>query len=242
MQVGNRNYRGLLKFGIKEHMEALYEEGLLYLNTFTYFKELEYNGDGRADIYEGVTEYYSGEGFDNLNLTISFGEEEHILSRANGTLGVAFTDRPPEFSHLYSMTSIDVNWALKQDKLIDERNFAKNKDYVVIVYDTVKFLDKLTNYLVTNGYTSKRGFIEYINENSYSGEMGCFRKFSSYSHQNEWRLALKCHNILDPIKITLGSLEGIAIPPKDKKDFYDMKIRIGNRELSNKSLYTKVTT
>ena len=78
MQVGNRNYRGLLKFGIKEHMEALYEEGLLYLNTFTYFKELEYNGDGRADIYEGVTEYYSGEGFDNLNLTISF-ERKNIF-------------------------------------------------------------------------------------------------------------------------------------------------------------------
>ena len=75
MQVGNSNYRGLLKFGVKEHMEALYEEGLLYLNTFAYFKELEYSGDGRADIYEGVTEYYSGEGFDNLKLTISFGEE-----------------------------------------------------------------------------------------------------------------------------------------------------------------------
>ena len=33
MQVGNSNYRGLLKFGIKEHMEALYEEGLLWIKS-----------------------------------------------------------------------------------------------------------------------------------------------------------------------------------------------------------------
>lgn len=240
MKVYNRNYIGLLKFGTKEHLEALYEEGLLYLNTFAYFKELDYSGDGRADIYEGVTEYYSGEGFDKLNLTIFFEGEGHTLSRANGTLGVSFTDRPPEFSHLYSMTSIDINWALEHNTLIDERNFAKNKDYVVIVYDTVKFLDKLTNYLVINEYTSRRDFIEYIDENSYSGEIGCFRKFSSYSYQNEWRLTLKCHNILNPIKITLGSLEGIAIPPKDKESFYDMKFCIGNRALSNKHTSTKV--
>lgn len=33
MKVYNRNYIGLLKFGTKEHLEALCEEGLLYITS-----------------------------------------------------------------------------------------------------------------------------------------------------------------------------------------------------------------
>ena len=51
MKIKDKNYIGLLKFGKKEHMEALYNEGLLYMNTFDYFINLEDNGDGRADKY-----------------------------------------------------------------------------------------------------------------------------------------------------------------------------------------------
>ena len=38
MKFGTKNYVGLIKFGEKQHMDALYNEGLLYLNTFSYFK------------------------------------------------------------------------------------------------------------------------------------------------------------------------------------------------------------
>ena len=44
----------LFKFGKKEHIEQLYREGLLYLNTLDYFTRLE--GDGvRGDKDEGLS-------------------------------------------------------------------------------------------------------------------------------------------------------------------------------------------
>lgn len=226
MKFGDRNYIGLLKFGEKEHMQALYNKGLLYLNTFDYFKSLEFCSDGRADSFEAVGEYYSGDDIDKMNITIEFGEEKHILSRKGGTLGIAITDKPVKYSHLYSMTSIDTNWTKKNNLLIDEKNFASGKDYVVIIYDTVAFLNRLRKYIIENNYICQSGFIEYVDQDGYSGEMGCFKKFNNYSYQNEWRLALSCWHTQEPIKIELGSLSDIAHPPIDKQNFFNMSYRI----------------
>lgn len=109
LKFGNKNYIGLLKFGEKEHMQSFYNNGLLYLNTFAYFKCLEFCGDGRADNFKAVAEYYSGDEIDKMNFTLQFGNEKRILSKKGGTLGFSITDKPLQYSHLYSMTSIDIN-------------------------------------------------------------------------------------------------------------------------------------
>lgn len=226
MKFGDKNYTGLLKFGEKQHMDSFYNEGLLYLNTFSYFKNLEYSGDGRADSFEGIDEYYSGEEIDKMNFTLTVGDKSYTLSRNEGTLGIGITDKPPLYSHLYSMTTIDKNWVIKNNRLLHEKNFAPNKDYVVIIYDTATFLKRLNNYLLKHKYSSKSGFVEYIDPDNYSGEIGCFRKFNNYSYQNEWRLAIACWNTQEPVKIYLGSLHDIAMPPTDKNAFYKMDVRL----------------
>lgn len=235
MKFGEKNYVGLIKFGAKQHMDALYNEGLLYLNTFSYFKNLEHSGDGRADCFEGTTEYYSGEEFDKMNVTLIIGNKSYTLSRKGGTLGIGITDTPPQYSHLYSMTSIDINWALKNNLLLDERNFAKNKDYVVMIHNPASFLERLQKCLTMRKYTCKSGFIEYIDPDNYSGDIGCFRKFNSYSYQNEWRLALSCYDTQEPLKIYLGSLSDIAIPPMDKTSYFNLKFRIGDKSINTRT-------
>lgn len=107
MKIKDKNYIGLLKFGKKEHMEALYNEGLLYMNTFDYFINLEDNGDGRADKYEATTLYYAGDGVDDIKLTLGSGDDKITLSREGGTLSIAMITDQPTYSHLYSMTAID---------------------------------------------------------------------------------------------------------------------------------------
>lgn len=169
MKIKDKNYIGLLKFGKKEHMEAFYNEGLLYMNTFDYFINLEDNGDGRADKYEATTLYYAGDGVDDIKLTLGSGDDKITLSREGGTLSIAMITDQPTYSHLYSMTAIDTKWALENDLLLDERNFADCKDYVVIIHDCNKFIERLTNKLNENKGNSKLSFIEYIDEHNYSG-------------------------------------------------------------------------
>lgn len=235
MKIKDKNYIGLLKFGKKEHMEALYNEGLLYMNTFDYFINLEDNGDGRADKYEATTLYYSGDGVDDIKLTLGSGDDKITLSREGGTLSIAMITDQPTYSHLYSMTAIDTKWALENDLLLDERNFADGKDYVVIIHDFNKFVERLTNKLNENKWNSKLSFIEYIDEHNYSGQMGCFRKFDKFSYQNEWRCAVLQNGIKEPITITLGSLADIAFTPRNKREFYEMNAKIGNIAISNKN-------
>lgn len=235
MKIKDKNYIGLLKFGKKEHMEALYNEGLLYMNTFDYFINLEDNGDGRADKYEATTLYYAGDGVDDIKLTLGSGDDKITLSREGGTLSIAMITDQPTYSHLYSMTAIDTKWALENDLLLDERNFADGKDYVVIIHDCNKFIERLTNKLNENKGNSKLSFIEYIDEHNYSGQMGCFRKFDKFSYQNEWRCAVLQNWIKEPITITLGSLADIAFTPRNKREFYEMNAKIGNIAISNKN-------
>lgn len=235
MKIKDKNYIGLLKFGKKEHMEALYNEGLLYMNTFDYFINLEDNGDGRADKYEATTLYYAGDGVDDIKLTLGSGDDKITLSREGGTLSIAMITDQPTYSHLYSMTAIDTKWALENDLLLDERNFADGKDYVVIIHDCNKFIERLTNKLNENKGNSKLSFIEYIDEHNYSGQMGCFRKFDKFSYQNEWRSAVLQNGIKEPITITLGSLADIAFTPRNKREFYEMNAKIGNIAISNKN-------
>ncbi len=235
MKIKDKNYIGLLKFGKKEHMEALYNEGLLYMNTFDYFINLEDNGDGRADKYEATTLYYAGDGVDDIKLTLGSGDDKITLSREGGTLSIAMITDQPTYSHLYSMTAIDTKWALENDLLLDERNFADGKDYVVIIHDCNKFIERLTNKLNENKGNSKLSFIEYIDEHNYSGQMGCFRKFDKFSYQNEWRCAVLQNGIKEPITITLGSLADIAFTPRNKREFYEMNAKIGNIAISNKN-------
>lgn len=235
MKIKDKNYIGLLKFGKKEHMEALYNEGLLYMNTFDYFINLEDNGDGRADKYEATTLYYAGDGVDDIKLTLGSGDDKITLSREGGTLSIAMITDQPTYSHLYSMTAIDTKWALENDLLLDERNFADGKDYVVIIHDCNKFIERLTNKLNENKGNSKLSFIEYIDEHNYSGQIGCFRKFDKFSYQNEWRCAVLQNGIKEPITITLGSLADIAFTPRNKREFYEMNAKIGNIAISNKN-------
>ena len=235
MKINDKNYIGLLKFGKKEHMEALYNEGLLYMNTFDYFINLEDNGDRRADKYEATTLYYAGDGVDDIKLTLGSGDDKITLSREGGTLSIAMITDQPTYSHLYSMTAIDTKWALENDLLLDERNFADGKDYVVIIHDCNKFIERLTNKLNENKGNSKLSFIEYIDEHNYSGQMGCFRKFDKFSYQNEWRCAVLQNGIKEPITITLGSLADIAFTPRNKRKFYEMNAKIGNIAISNKN-------
>ena len=131
-----KNYVGLLKFGQKEHMDAFFGNGELYLNTFDYFKNLEDIGDGRADSCEYLFSLYSGTGVENLQLTITPSDGKAfkpIVLNKNSIASVKLDCSDKKYSHLFCLSAVDVDWTQQNKQLVDRRNVANGKDWVVFI-------------------------------------------------------------------------------------------------------------
>ena len=223
----------LIKLGSEENMKNLYEKGELYLQTFEYFKNLEKTNDGRGDPDEYLTEYYAGNGLDDITLELACknnitGETiKHLLSRATGIVSFSLNESTKMFTHLYCMSLSDIKAIKKHSTLISPDNFAENKDFAVVIFDYNEFLNRIKNQLQENNIPAAVGKIKYVNKENYGGDMGCFCKFDEYAYQNEWRLAVRIPSNKAE-KIHIGSLEDIAFEPIHKDIFLKTQILFKN--------------
>lgn len=228
-------YLGLIKLGAKEHMFDLYENGHVYLNTFEYFRIAEVNDDGRADPYEYITKYHAGEAMDPLKFiltaVLNTGEVIKIpLSRSSGVKSIVMNCLEKRYSHLFCMSLIDKDWINKNGTILDHRNIAPGKDWMLIVQNIPEFNRRLKLAIAQQGFGACEARpIEYINAENYSGEFGCFKKFNAYSYQQEWRLAVNCPNKVVPQHLYLGSLADIAVSPFPAEQMYERPVRIVGR-------------
>ena len=55
----------------------------------------------------------------------------------------------------------------------------------------------------------QRGFVEYMDQDTHSGDMGPFRKFRRFEFQSEYRVAVGT-GLPGPRKLRIGSLRSIA--------------------------------
>ena len=225
----NNRRAGLLKFGSFEHMQKFYETGEMYFNTFDYFRHLEANGDGRADKNEYCLEHFSGERIKDFRIIIKSkkrNNETFILEGGKDLKELTFYSDQQNFSHLYSLSFIDLEWSINNNFIISSLNFAETKDYVVPIFNSSEFLERIKNKLRSLNVDVQADFIQYVKKDSYSGEMGAFKKFSNYAYQNEYRIAVNFNSTIPQI-INIGSLADIAQPPQSKKDFFNSDCEIG---------------
>ena len=221
MPVDIKQYCGLIKIGVFEHMSALYEEGELYFNTFKYFRELECSSDGRGDPNEYLS-YYGGNG---TKVAIKRkGDKEY--TQINDVQFVSMRNNQEEYSHLYCLSSINKSWTYKNKLLISSKNFADGKNYAVIIHNFNEFAKRLKAKLVELKVRAKARYIDYVSRKEYNGEMGCFKKFEEYSYQNEYRIVACLKNDSVPQSIKIGSLKDIALNPLSQKEFESLEIRV----------------
>lgn len=223
-----KNYKILLKFGKQNDILSLYNFGEVYFNTFEFFKELKFREDWRADKFEYSDLHYTGDDINICNLKIGIKNNLKEFSKENGVKSITIDFLYKEYTHIFCLSCIDIDWAKNNNKIIDERNFAENKDWILIINHYNVFLEKLKEAMDNMKLNYKIDFITYVDKASYSGDMGCFKKFDEYSFQNELRIAVKFPN-KGPQKIFIGSLENIAYPPMDKNTFLNRcNIKIDN--------------
>lgn len=191
----------LFKFGKRQHIEQFVSEGLLYMNTLEYFTKLEAESV-RRDPNEGVDKMWPA-------------RESRVFVKKN--LNDAWTEVGPLAGPLQfrSRDSLAVNvfcmygiWASTGLSLVDPRNFAFG-DTFVLFKEGDEFLRRAKQAALDAGHDMECRAVEYVDETSYRGTMGPFRKLARFSYQSEFRCVLS-PGTGAPYGLRLGSLSEIV--------------------------------
>lgn len=170
----------LLKFGKQEHIEQFVHEGLIYMNSLSYFKAME-NDMVRMDKHEGAD--YSIQA-DGAKLRMEVNGEKVYVGTVRGPIVSSNNDD--------SITNVFCMYAFPKstlEKSIDPRNFAFG-DTFVLLEDGDEFLRRVHAMAKKENMDLKQGLVEYVDKATYSGPMGIYRKFSNFEYQREFRFSV----------------------------------------------------
>lgn len=89
-----------------------------------------------------------------------------------------------------------------------------NKAVVIFGEKIFEFIKRLKNAIEINKNNYKNAVeksIEYVDYNTYHGEMGIFKKYSEFKWQFEWRFAIrKIKKDYSPVILKIGNIYDIA--------------------------------
>jgi hypothetical protein len=223
--MGN-NIRAIAKFSEIIYLIDLLENGVLFFNTIKYFSEREKEEAYRFDSFEGCdliyqTNYLKGINIDGIYLPFMESADPTRIRLSN----------KQHFTHVCCFSVIYDEPIIQNGsmKVFDERMLelgnglvvsVKIKSFVQRIKDAIKNDKKIIS--------SSIGLVEYIDEKTYSGELGAFRKVNRYSFQNELRIALEI-NSSDSYKIKLGNIQELFTRPIERSN-------IVNKVVGNKSI------
>ena len=206
-----------IKFGEKENIEQLQKEGLLYCNPIEFFKNCE--NKEQLDLNENATKILQGDKCEIIFNGFKMSAENGLIN----TIISAPSKNSQQFTHLYCLFSRFSGYKIETD---DERFFDEKLkefgDTMLVIYNPIEFMKRL-KLAIDKAYENKEFIyaeskrVEYVDFNSYHGQLEIFRKSNKYEHQSEWRLAILREDTQQPYKLYLGSLEDIsAIMPISK--------------------------
>jgi hypothetical protein len=194
----------LLKFGEKQHIEALRDDGLLYLRPLADFIKLE-SDMARGDSFEGMTRIIQPSHVKHLILEApGFGSHALDPSELIGPVRIGLGKTAA--CNIYCMFAITKP---TDGELVSSQNLQFG-DSFVIVLNPSEFLNRVINAAKDAGLRHfESRLVEYYDCEGYSGEVGRFRKRSLFAYQNEFRIAVE-PGFEGPIRLFAGSLVDIT--------------------------------
>lgn len=198
----------LMKFGAAEHMADLCIYGQLYMQSVKFFRNLEADVV-RGDQHEGLR--YCGQP-DVTALEVKQGGK---WLKVEGIVGpILFRDGRAEVGNIYCMFALRGSHAdaffegrSKRPVDVDSLRFG---DSAVVFTDGEEFMGRVRAAAEREGLELQYDLVEYVDQATYTGPMGPFRKFSAFAHQSEFRILAKPECETARV-LTVGSLEDIAI-------------------------------
>ncbi|MGJ8734915.1 MAG: hypothetical protein ACSHW4_17285 [Cellulophaga sp.] len=195
-----------VKFGQKDHIEALQNKGLLYLNTVDFFKKLESEQGTRGDLLEGATEIRNVLEKDKSILTINPGAKSEIkINLTKAQIRQFYNYKGNIFSLFSIFNNKEETQVIEFDKSM--KTFGET---ALIITNVNEFLKRLKLELEKQKFKFIWGIVDYYNENERNlKELDIFSKASTFQNQNEFRVYVENVNN-KPLKIEIGSIKEIS--------------------------------
>lgn len=184
----------LAKIGKVEHMLPLFKQGLVYMNTLQYFRNLENDGNVRADPDEGAS-------FVAQTSKMIIGGME-----INNPGPLVFSNQQMNNGYVFCMIGVDSEEDLKQ---AIEDNIQDMGDACVLIHNTVEFVNRCATVMRAKNIDLQWGRVLYYGKNEGSYYLNPWLKEKKYAKQSEFRLYFKMKET-EPQKFFLNSIEDIA--------------------------------
>ena len=189
-----------LRFGPKEYIQDLYENGTVYMNSIKHFRDRK-DDPLRADMYEGISRIIDcppGEfTIPEINYT---GRYEALRLREYD---------PNLAGNIYSLYCVSSYFFPDPESFKAHISNAGFGDSCIMIKDNPEFLRRIQQAVEEKGYSYRDGFMDYYDKDTYCGEVGVFKKPLDYENQKEFRIYVQRQDT-DPLILKIGSLEGIA--------------------------------
>ncbi|MGL1902533.1 MAG: hypothetical protein OCC49_10385 [Fibrobacterales bacterium] len=191
----------LIKFGERKYMEDFKNEGKMFFQRLRKYCHMENREQG--DTNEGLTHVYQP---DKITLTVNGIE----VSEIQGVVKVDETGRNPLIHCMYTLNSDHYIDYQKSIDLIDKKccDFG---DTALVITNLKEFHSRFKDACEQRSFGAKCKTVKYVDPESYHGEMGAFRKFDNFSHQNEFRFLLDASIQEESYTLELGSIEDISM-------------------------------
>lgn len=202
----------LIKFGKREYMEKLLKNGELYLNTTTFFSQCD-ESNGIGDKYEGVCAVDNAP-FCDVEFKFHLPEIENIKFENVENVHIRIRKNHPQ-GNIYCLNiakgiyeDVQNRGKIELHELL--MNLGSDYDTAVVIFDYMKFLNKVKAKLAKLPYFCKYSPVEYYDEKLSQGEeLTFFHKRKKYSYQNEFRIYAESDSD-SPLIINIGNMEDIA--------------------------------
>lgn len=206
--------RLFLKFGSKQNMQKLFENGEVYFSNLEDFRVVK-NSKNRDDNLEGTLslKHFSKE--DKYILKINPNSNDEISFKINKALiRERLTDITAKVLSLYSIEHDDV---FRKDFKIDKRILEdENYEYCVMITNPKEFIDRLLFKLNEKNIEYKGKPVSYLNYNLDNTSLDLFTKSDKFNFQKEYRIILYGEDS-NTVKINIGSINDIAVIYKTEK-------------------------
>lgn len=188
----------LCKIGRREHIVALQESGVVYMNTLDVFWDIE-DGGLRGDNLDGID--YMANGI-HAKLRTPSGE----IIPANVTSWTLQTKTAePKQINLFCM------YAIRRDPStnpIDPR-VIEFGDAALIMTNPDEFMRRLASAAGETSRSFKQDLVNYV-PTKYVGDIGLFTKTELYRFQSDWRFAMY-DGPENPVALNIGNISDISL-------------------------------
>lgn len=184
----------LIKVGKEEHMLPLLKQGYVYMNPTSYFKNLEYTGDGRADDGEGAHSIVQTGGL--------------IINGLEVKISTPLTFSVPGHNSGYIYCMIGVYNDTRPQELLNERMIEMGT-VAIIIHEPEQFIQRCAAVLKANNHTLEWGRVRYYDKAEGSYLLDPWLKTKEYEYQSEFRLFFPMKETKAKV-LQLGSTEDIA--------------------------------